>query len=578
MRRTIAFTILFLTCVAQLFAVNDRNYIYLFDCTGSMVTNKVWEPAKKFLNKEIERLDKHSRVTVIPFKQTVFAVSTFMRPQFTWGNVDQQLENALNVKQRYTDICRVWDAAQGKLVKERDNYIILLTDGQNGDGENGIKLLCDKLNEWKRNHAGNVYAFYVMLTDEAKSIKSCVGGDGDNLFFIDAGGSIPTFAACAPTAPIPSYRFVGNKTSQVVVVPVSCGGTFKDVEVESDDPNFKVEMVDGVINDGQVKLRITSRHRDVKSLNQSLGVEHYQIHGQLDASDAGLMIVNECCVNIENKNERALSFEMLDEQRPSLGTAHYYPRLLFWPAKDIDTLRFELTPVFSPEAVLASAVAHFDLSQPTKGSQIFVDGEATRHLVVDARNPRPVRVGIVFDPSTADSRYELVLQAVDSKNLDCIQNTRPAHRFTYVMTAAFERDWNPLAHILMWLAIITVLLLLLWFAVLKRTFYPAIRVAQLRITEPYYSQRTIKGARRVVLTNRPCKQSWVNRVFTGRIIYEVNPAWATPVVLESRKHQVKLRPSPAYVLDPPAFALVKQVDYTLRYTAGDDEKHVFTVY
>ena len=578
MLRLITLATILLTCVTQMMAVNDRNYIYLFDCTGSMQSNEVWKPAKAFLDKEITRLDRHSQVTIIPFKQTVFASSTFMRSLYDQAKVDQQLEAALAVKQRYTDICCVWDAAQAKLAAERDNYIILLTDGQNGEGQQGLNLLCDKLKAWKRSHASNVYAFYIMLTNEAKTIKSCVGGDGDNLFFIDAEASIPTFAACAPTAPIASYRFAGKEASQLVVVPVSCGGTFKHVTVTSNDPNFKVEDTDGTIKDGQIKLRVTSRHPNVTSLNKAMATEHYQIHARLDASHADLHILNECCINIENKNERSLSFELLDEQKPSLGTVQYYPRLLFWPAKEIDTLWFELTPIFSPEAKQSGSVARFALSVPAKASQVLVEGEATNQFVVDARHPRPVRVGILFDLSTPDARYELTLQAINPQNLDCIQNTRPARQFSCVMTATFDRAWNPLSHILLWLAIVTAALLFAWFAVLKRTFFPTIKVGKLRITEPYYSERTIKGARQVVLTNRPARQSWLSRVFTGRIIYEVNQAWTTAVVLESRKRQVKLRPSSAYTLDPPAFVLSKQVEYTLRYACGDDEKHVITIY
>ena len=115
----------------------------------------------------------------------------------------------------------------------------------------------------------------------------------------------------------------------------------------------------------------------------------------------------------------------------------------------------------------------------------------------------------------------------------------------------------------MWIGIIASALLVIWFLFIKRLAYPTFKVGRMQITDPYYSSLKIKGARKVILTNSPSKQSFLNKLFTGKIVYEANPIWTQPVVFESSKGKAKLQTNKFYSIDPYASTLIKQVEYSL---------------
>ena len=532
------FTIVFLLlCYTQsTLAVNDRHYIYLFDCTGSMTEQKVWKPAISFLDKEISRLDEHATVTIIPFQDTVYPAKSFIRSNYNAESIKNWLNATLHTPHRTTAICKVWDVAQTKLKRDRDNYIILLTDGKEETNPLGQTALSNRLKAWKNVETPNVYAFYVMLTPTATQIKQTVGGDGENLFFIDATAEIPTFAAIKSPQAIKSFQF----THPVEVpVEVSCGGAFKGLSVNSNDPHFKVELVNGNIENGKMMVRLTSKYADVPQLNAALSVSSYKLAVGIDGGASGLKIVNKLFVTITNLPERSLSCPEFCEVKPDVGTAHYYNKFLFWGESGVDTLNYTITPEFSPEAVQAGAKANFSVQ--AKCAEVFVNGSQGTSFTLDARKSDAVTLGILFDRNAPKGRHDITIKVTQVSQLECIQNTRPANGFVYPMTAKLEENWNPLKTTLTWLGIVLIVTLLLWFLVLKRQVFPCIKVGTLRISEPYFSQRKIKGARMVVLTDKPSRQSRINRLFTGRIIYAVNPVWSSPMVFERTNNgQVKM--------------------------------------
>ena len=65
---------------------------------------------------------------------------------------------------------------------------------------------------------------------------------------------------------------------------------------------------------------------------------------------------------------------------------------------------------------------------------------------------------------------------------------------------------------------------------------------------------------------------------TGKIIYEINPVWTNPVVLEpTSKGEVKMKRSDKYTIDPFDFKLKKQEEYTL--TNEDTKERIkLTIY
>ncbi len=570
LRNLLTIAIIFTALAAS--AINDRNHIYLIDCTGSMVNNGCWLSAKQFLDREISSKDGNDRITIIPFKEIVFPSLTFLAQDYNANEIDKMLEKALAKKMKCTSICRAWDAAQQHIDKGRDNYIVLLTDGK--EESNSPQDLYNRLKAWKDNVTPNINAFYVMLTPEALTIKDAVGGDGENLFFINATKEIPTFAALKNPKAIDSYRFARPLE---VPVAVSCGGVFQNITANCNDPNFKIEVVNGIIQDGKLLVRITSLHSNVSLLNKALNSPAYELKAQIDGSKSNLIIANDLRITINNRPNRALSSANFDEEMPYLGIVHYYPSFLFWREKSIDTLYYDIKPEFSPEAIESGAVARFKAT--IDGGHILVDKKIAKDgiFTIDSRYPSSVKLGVLFDGNATSDEHILKITVADVKNLESIQGATPATRFRYCMKADFERDWNPLSHILMWIGIIASALLVIWFLFIKRLAYPTFKVGRMQITDPYYSSLKIKGARKVILTNSPSKQSFLNKLFTGKIVYEANPIWTQPVVFESSKGKAKLQTNKFYSIDPYASTLIKQVEYSL--TNNETNKKIkLTVY
>lgn len=553
-------------CALNAMAVNDRNYVFLFDCTASMKDNKCWESAKGFLKNQVEMLDPYSNVTIIPFQDKKnYPPINFVQRDFDWKAVESKFNEYIKNRHGGTGICDVWSKAMTKLEKGVDNYVVLLTDGREENTGHGQADVVKLLKKWKQDNRKDAYAFYVMLAPDANDMKRMAGGDGRNLFFIDANGKIPNFASIGGVPAIDSFLF---SRPQRVTVPVSCGGEYKGVTVSSSDPHFSVSLVDGKISDGKAEFEITNKHGDVSTLNALIGKSH-EVRAKVDGSASGLTVVNDFALKVVNKPERVLSSGAFNEDKPNIGKVHYYPKFLFWNEKKIDTVAFEFTPEFNDMARASGSTARFTvLDDGTTSYSLIIAGaelNSDSTFTVTPATARPVKVKVVFDNGAEDNRYKITLVAYDAARLDRIQATSPASDFSYEFYADFERDWNPLAHILLWIGVVLFVLLVLWFALLKRTFYPVIKVGTMQISSPYFSMRKIKGARRVILSSKPHKQSIFSRFFTGKIVSDVNPVWSSgDVVLEpASKGRLKLRTGTAYSVDPFAFTLIKGVDYVI---------------
>jgi ABC-type sugar transport system permease subunit len=99
-----------------------------------------------------------------------------------------------------------------------------------------------------------------------------------------------------------------------------------------------------------------------------------------------------------------------------------------------------------------------------------------------------------------------------------------------------EVVWNPLKKILIWTSIIIVSVLLLSI-IFSRLLTPTVKVSRIAITGAYHKQLTVRGYSMVVLTSTRKKQSFLNKLYKGRILYEVNPTWHSDVTISPRNNK-----------------------------------------
>ena len=171
--------------------------------------------------------------------------------------------------------------------------------------------------------------------------------------------------------------------------------------------------------------------------------------------------------------------------------------------------------------------------------QLFVNHRPLKDNILTV-NPteEQIEVGMVLGRNAEEKMHYWYLKPVSTGGLDRINDLDTFGTDDAVMEIKVQKKhvMNPLAKVCMWIGFLLAAALVLWFCMLKYMFFPTFRVARLQLKdpEPYLSQLKLKGYRLCILSAEPKKQSWLNRLFTGEIKYEVNPLWTAQVVFEPR--------------------------------------------
>ena len=182
-------------------------------------------------------------------------------------------------------------------------------------------------------------------------------------------------------------------------------------------------------------------------------------------------------------------------------------------------------------------------------AELFVDGiRAENNEISVMPTTTEVMLGIVFSPKAAAGVRYWYLRPVDDGGLDLI-NDRVVADYDddaiMEISAKLSHKMNPLAQELLVALIVLVVLLVVWLLMLKPLLYPSFRVKRLSLIgpEPYSAMLQIKGCRRLVLTAKPCRQGWLNRLLTGEVKYCVNQMWTADVVFEPKdKRSIRIKP------------------------------------
>ena len=104
----------------------------------------------------------------------------------------------------------------------------------------------------------------------------------------------------------------------------------------------------------------------------------------------------------------------------------------------------------------------------------------------------------------------------------------------YISHYYFRHHSNPFIVWIWWICLTLIFITTIWFTVLQRMLYPRFRAITKTIVIPDQAPIVIrfKGARLVVIDSTQHKQSWWNKLWTGRIIYKQNSSITSPVTLK----------------------------------------------
>ena len=565
---------LFLALIISLSVVaqRERNYIYVLDCTKSMIgyggSPKIWNPTRDYLRKELEKHTPGTTLHVIPFQGKVLPAFSFDANDLDWKKIDKQLqEHVQNVTN--TNICDAWDATDKYIDLHKDNYIILLTDGK--DNVSGMGEVAKKLSDWCGKYP-NTYAFYVQLTQAAidqnvvKVINIC-----DNEFIVDASKGIPVFGGFDNGLVIYANTLNLNRVHKV---GFSSAGKYAAKAVCS-DPYFDVKVINNKIEGGVVPVQIVAR-KPISEINSSLPPVY---NFTFDVQSNEVNVINPTVkVQMTNKAERAL--ELLSEET-YLGKATWYDSFLFWGSGNPDTLNVDLKKVYNDEAKKDGSIVQLKVQEwdERKDFQLFYNGQplSDNCITLNANDNTASILSVVFNPEAKEGKRYLTIKAIAKHELDKI-NEQPVEQYQLTLRSKYVVNWNPLKTIIMWLLIFAIAALLLWFLIIKRIIFPTISVKTIQINEPYFAKVNVKGARRVVFTNKKMEQSLINKIFTGEILYKKNDIWTFPLTLEpgTKKKTLRVIRTKDYVFDPYTFILKAPSDYVVENT-NDNTKIKLTI-
>ena len=215
-----------------------------------------------------------------------------------------------------------------------------------------------------------------------------------------------------------------------------------------------------------------------------------------------------------------------------------------------------------------------------KEMEVFVDGQKSNNNIIDVQpGTDQLKVGIVFRPEAENKVHHWFFRAVDDGGLERINDMDPESfnaDNASLMDIEVQKNkvMNPLAEGLLIALILLLIALFVWLFVLKAILFPTFRVGKISLTDPapYSSLKRLRGYRKMVLTSKRPDQGFFGRVFTGKILYEVNAIWATDVVVEPKdRKSVRLRYPKEYLAD--ARVLKTNQEYTIQnMTTGTKTK------
>lgn len=562
------YCLLLLTLLIAQFAMaqRERNYIYLLDCTKSMKgyngAPDIWEPTKKYLKSDIERQTPGTMVHVVPFQGKNLPSYSFEATKFNWKSMEKDLDEIIeNVTN--TNICDAWDLGLRFIDINKDNYIYLLTDGV--DNVKGTAELAKRLANFCGKYQ-HTMAFYVVLTKNAinPQVKQIVDNCPEEQF-VDASKKLDPFGCFDDDLTIYANTL---KLTKIHKLLFSAAGVFPASAVCNDD-NFSVAIEGGKIKDGIVPIKISAK-KSISEINSTLP-STYEF--TFDVKAQGVQIINPTVkVVMTNKPER--EFEIISEEQ-DMGDAEWYDSFLFWGAKDPDTLKVDLKALFNDEAKKDNSAVSIKIAntEGIKDYKLFFDGkEITDGIIRFDANAMPAStiLSVVYNPDAKEGKRYLRIVADGKKNLESI-NGAPIEEFEVTTRGEYDVVWNPLKVFLMWLGIIILAALILWFLILKHIFFPTFKIGSIMVTDPYYSTIRIKGARKLIFSNKKVEQSALNKLFTGTVLCNVNGCWSQPLVMEPAKKKIRVQRNRAYVFDPYGAQLNPHTEYVVDNTETNEK-------
>ena len=555
---------IFTLCAISTFSQIGRNYIYLLDCTKSMIgysgSPNIWEPTKKYLSEDLKRLDSKCTWSIVPFNDKVIEVYSSNDGRDALNQLENIIEGKCNnIVQNvtYTNICDTWGKGLSLCKDDKYNYMYLLTDGIDNMPGGGVA----KLAELMQNFCGtskNTHIYYVMLTKNAKNKEIIdVAELCDNIHIVDAStGPVNPFCLLEQT----EVNINALELNKPKVLGFGLTGEYQ-ATIENEDEYFDVIIKDNTIKNNKIELEFSKR--------KELEAENYKFDVVLSVDGVDILN-NPIKINVTNKPEKNIDIK----GGINIGAATYIEPFLFFEGQLRDTLTADLSIAYNKYAQKSGSKVEFQVVNNDDVNNVDYDVLFNGEKCVDEKitiTPNENKLSIIFKPNAEDGERLFYLKLINSEKLDKI-NGNQLSKYKNIdfdndlqIVATYNVDWHWAKTFLMWFGIILLILIFLWFVLLRPIFVKRFKRGRVVILDPYHRNLKIDKAIKVKFTSDiKAKQCLLSRLFIGKIVYEKNPIWTDEMeMVPTMKGECKINTNGKYVVFPFAFQLVVGEEYEL---------------
>lgn len=397
------------------------------------------------------------------------------------------------------------------------------------------------INKWCANHK-NSRLFYVALHHNVNpTIKKAIDACEDVIIVEVTDKVIPSFADISPGE---LYTNLDDLSSDLTV-NFSLGGTYK-IKVHNSDNLFNVSVKNGEARNGKILLTLSPKEgMDVATLRQHIHGKDYDFSVRLEPEDKKIRIVNPNLeINVSDKRLIKLSLGGGEEEISAKGVK-WYDSFLWSDAADMQKAEWNLAPIFENEINDSGLKLKFQV--PDTESEDFKAWYNSKPLknggIIEIKPGQPAKLEIQFDEKAKTGKRYFNLVPVETSSIDLI-NGQPSDTYEGTsLRTEYNVGWNPLATFLFWLGIALLALLVIWFLFIKPFVFPTIKISKIDFTGPgsYFKTKKIKGARKVVFTNRKKSQNIFSRIFTGEVRYVKAEHFNPDIVITPTAKRDKVR-------------------------------------
>lgn len=526
-------TLLPLAGMGQTGQGRQRNFIYVLDCTKSMNGYNdaldIWQQTKNYLSRELRKeaqAHPDARIVILPFQDKVLQRYESTASNLSWTDLEASLDKYIqNVTA--TNICDPWLAAEREIDETKENYIILMTDGN--DNYKGDPSHPDRIAYLKKIFSefcgkyGNIMGVYLELTQSATlpaDVRAVVDNCKD-IVIVDGKNGNPRYGLWSSTAVNVSTRDLPIDKE----IGFSSTDSY-DVEAVMDEYS-PVTVKVGRISGGKAKIHIESKYGDdIDRLNEYLDKNGREISFITHSDEVDIKNPE---ITIEFSTAEMRTFA-LDQAGIASQDLRRTKPFLWIKGNDFDTLRWDLNPRFNQAAVNDNAWVKFRINAKSDvgGCRLLFNGKELTDSNIIVKVGDPGVVALVVPAESGDGDVDITLTKLRGSNVDRINGKHlDSSDLAITLTGKVDTSKSIVEKILWALGALIVISLIAWFAFIKKRIYPKFMGGSVTVSQPYFATIKLKGVRKVILTPTKKRQNGFSRLFTGEVRYHVNPEWSS---------------------------------------------------